>query len=108
MTALLAFVLAVGGLHGIVTRGPTMPVCKVGTQCSGPAAGTVLVFSRGGRVAARVRTGANGGYSVRLHVGLYAVRVSPPQRIGGLSPVQARVRAGASSRLDFAIDTGIR
>jgi hypothetical protein len=108
MTALLAFVLAVGGLHGVVTRGPIMPVCNVGTQCSGPAVGTVLVFSRAGRAAARVRTGVNGRYSVRLQAGLYTVRVSPQQHIGSLSPVQAHVRGGASSRLDFAIDTGIR
>lgn len=108
MAALLALVLTFGGFHGVVTRGPTTPVCRVDKPCSEPAVGTVLVFSHNGGVVARVRTGAGGRYSVRLRAGFYAVRVSPPQRIGGLKPTQVRVRAGVSSHLDFAIDTGIR
>jgi hypothetical protein len=106
--ALLALALAVSGLHGIVTRGPTMPVCKVGTECSAPAVGAVLLFLRDGRIAARVRAGAGGRYTVRLAPGSYAVRVSPQQKIGGLTPRQVRVRAGLNGRFDFQIDTGIR
>jgi hypothetical protein len=108
MAVLLAIVLTATGLHGIVTRGPTMPVCTVSTECTQPAVGAVLVFSRAGVVAARARAGAGGRYAVRLLPGLYTVRVSPPQRIGGLAPRQVRVRPGASGRVDFAIDTGIR
>jgi hypothetical protein len=108
MAALLALALALTGLHGVVTRGPTTPVCQVGKPCSEPAVGAVLVFSRGGRVAARVRAGAGGRYSVRLPAGVYAVRSSPPQTVGGLSPRQVRVPSGTSVRRDFAIDTGIR
>lgn len=107
MAVLIAFALALSGLHGVVTRGPTTPVCRVGTPCSEPAVGAVLVFSRGGRDAARVRTGAGGRYSVRLPLGSYAVRVSPLQRIGGLAPRTVRVRTGMN-RVDFQIDTGIR
>jgi hypothetical protein len=106
--ALLALVLAASGLHGVVTRGPTMPVCKVSTECTQPAVGAVLVFSRAGGVVARARAGAGGRYTVRLLPGLYTVQISPPQRIGGLAPRQVRVRTGASGRVDFAIDTGIR
>ncbi len=108
MAALLALALAVTGLHGIVTRGPTRPVCEVGVPCSAPATGSVLVFSRNGAVAARVRVAVGGRYNVRLQPGLYAVRLAPTPRIGGLKPVGARVRAGAPARLDFQIDTGIR
>jgi hypothetical protein len=108
MAALLALALVLTGIHGIVTRGPTTPVCQVGKPCSEPAVGTVLVFSRGGTVVARVRTGTGGRYTARLVPGFYAVRVSPPQRIGGLKPSQVRVRAGAPRRVDFQIDTGIR
>jgi hypothetical protein len=108
MAALVALAIALTGLHGVVTRGPTKPVCEVGTPCSAPAVGAVLLFSHNGRVAARVRTGAGGRYSVRLPVGLYAVQLSPPLKIGGLSPRQVRVRPGPSARLDFAVDTGIR
>src|SRR4051794_12313464 len=108
MAALLAMALALTGLHGVVTRGPTTPVCQVGKPCSEPAVGTVLVFSRGGRVAGRVRAGAGGRYTARLAPGLYAVRVSPPRHIGGLKPSQVRVTAGAPRRVDFQVDTGIR
>jgi hypothetical protein len=108
MAGLLALALALTGIHGIVTRGPTMPVCKVANFCTAPAAGTVLVFSRGGTIAGRARAGAGGRYTARLAPGLYAVRVSPPQRIGGLKPSQIRVRAGVPRRVDFQIDTGIR
>jgi hypothetical protein len=108
MTVLLGLLLAVTGVHGVVTRGPTTPVCQVGKPCSEPAVGAVLVFSRDGHVAARVRAGAGGLYAVRLGAGTYAVRVSPTQRIGGLTPGQVRVRAGFDGRVDFRIDTGIR
>jgi hypothetical protein len=108
MAMVLALLLASSGLHGVVTRGPTTPVCQVGTPCSAPAVGTVLVFSHTGRIAARVRTGGGGRYSVRLAAGFYAVHVSPTQKIGGLKPSQVHVRSGASTRLDFALDTGIR
>jgi hypothetical protein len=110
MAALLALVLALvaSGLHGVVTRGPTTPVCRVGKPCTAPAVGAVLVFSHGGTVAARARAGTGGRYTVRLRPGLYAVRVSPSQRIGGLTPRQVRVRSGVDGRVDFQIDTGIR
>lgn len=108
MAVLLSLAIALGGLHGIVTRGPITPVCQVGKPCSEPAVGAVLVFSRNGSVAARVRTRVGGRYSVSIPAGLYAVRLSPPQRIGGLKPAQVRVRAGVNGRLDFEIDTGIR
>ena len=109
MSALLAFALLVSGLHGVVTRGPTQPVCRIGTPCTKPAVGAVLLFSQGGRVAARVRAGAGGRYSVRLRPGLYAVRLSRVPRIGeGILPREVRVPSGAAARVDFSIDTGIR
>jgi len=108
MSALLALALLASGLHGIVTRGPTTPVCRVGKPCTEPAVGAVLVFSHAGTVAARARTGAGGRYAVALRPGFYAVRVSPPQRIGGLKPREVRVRSGVNGRVDFQIDTGIR
>jgi hypothetical protein len=109
MAFLLAVALLASGLHGVVTRGPTTPVCRVGKPCSEPAVGAVLVFSHDGRVAARVRAGTGGRYAVHLQPGFYAVQVAPSPKIGtGLRPRQVRVRAGIFGRLDFAIDTGIR
>jgi hypothetical protein len=109
MAVLLALAVTLGGLHGTVTRGPTKPVCSMSAPCSEPATGALLLFERGGRVAARVRVGAQGHYAVRLAAGTYAVRVSPQPRVGfGIRPATVRVVAGASRRADFEIDTGIR
>jgi hypothetical protein len=106
--AVLALVL-LSGLHGIVTRGPTAPVCKAGVACSAPAVGAVLVFSRAGRMVLRVRTGAGGRYSVHLTPGYYTVEISPEPRIGfGIRPAQVHVRRNVDAHLDFSIDTGIR
>ena len=77
--------------------------------CTAPAAGVVLSFSRGGRVVARVRSGAGGRYSVRLAPGLYAVTIAPLPKIGtGLQPRAVRVRRGFDALQSFTIDTGIR
>jgi len=104
--AFLAVTLAL--LHGIVMRGPTTPVCMTGKPCSEPAVGAVLAFSRSGRIAARVRVGQGGRYSVRLAAGTYSVRQAPSPKIGfGIRPDLVRVRS-FSTRADFFIDTGIR
>ena len=108
MNGLLALLVAVTGLHGVVMRGPTKPVCEVGTPCSEPAVGTTLAFSRAGRVVLRVKTGKGGRYAVHLAPGLYVVSVVPRQRIGGMKPTDVRVRRGVDARVNFAIDTGIR
>jgi len=109
MAVLLSLVVLVSGLHGVVTRGPITPVCKVGVRCSEPAVGAVLVFLRAGHAVARVRTGVGGRYSIRLAPGLYTVRLSPTPRIGfGVRPTVVRVARGSYRRLDFLIDTGIR
>jgi hypothetical protein len=103
--ALLAVTLVL--LHGVVTRGPTKPVCEMTTPCSEPAAHVKLVFHRPGADVV-VRTDARGRYSVRLRRGTYTVRISPVPRIGrGIEPATVVVRA-ATVRADFVIDTGIR
>lgn len=110
MTTLLAALAVLGGtLHGIVMRGPIAPVCRTGMPCNEPADGAVLLFSRGGRVAARIKVGATGRYTVRLAAGVYLVRQATAPRLGfGIRPDRVRVLGGASTRADFFIDTGIR
>jgi hypothetical protein len=95
------------GLHGIVTRGPTAPVCRKGVPCSGPARHVVVQFTRDGRVVGAARTDAKGRYRVVLASGGYAVRVA--RRFGvAIAPRRAVVPAATMRRLDLAIDTGIR
>ncbi|MHB8468261.1 MAG: hypothetical protein ACYDCH_00680 [Gaiellaceae bacterium] len=97
------------GLHGVVMRGPTRPVCTIGKPCSEPAVGATLVFSRNGRVVARAHVGAAGRYSLRLAPGYYAVSTAAPHQIGwGIRPHAVHVARRMFAHLDFSIDTGIR
>lgn len=97
------------GLHGVVMRGPIVPVCVAEQPCSAPAKNITLLFSRNGQVVARSKTDLAGRYHLRLRPGLYGVALTTTPRIGhGLEPDHARVRLGRYLRLDFSIDTGIR
>lgn len=96
------------GLRGLVTLYPATPVCIEDEPCSKPAADVMLQFRRGGRVAARVRTRADGSYRVMLAPGRYAV-VAPQYRRGtGVTPRTVLVRKGRVARIDLEIDTGIQ
>ena len=96
------------GLRGVVLRGPTTPVCRAGVPCTAPAAHTVLVFQRNGRVV-RTTTDAYGRYRIALPPGDWAISLATPLQIGrGIEPRHARVRGGAFRSVDLAIDTGIR
>jgi hypothetical protein len=106
--ALAGATVPASGLRGIVMRGPTTPVCRVGKPCEEPAVGVVLEFRRTGVVKARVKVGRAGAYTVRLRPGSYAVTISPRRVGSGLSPRVARVPKGRLARLDFFVDTGIR
>jgi hypothetical protein len=97
------------GLRGVVTRGPTTPVCIETEPCEEPAAGIILQFRRSGSLVAGVKTGPAGGYTVRLRPGTYAVRTALAPRVGmELTPRQVRVPRGRVARVDFSLDTGIR
>jgi hypothetical protein len=113
MGSLVMLAVLLSGLHGTVTKGPTMPVCRVGYPCSAPAQVT-LVFRRTGTGAYagrvyRTRSAANGAYRIVLLPGYYAV--STVERIGigrNIRPYAVHVRPAHIDKLDFTIDTGIR
>jgi hypothetical protein len=98
------------GLYGLVTRGPTTPVCSTDEPCSEPAARTKLRFLRAGTLIGSVVTDARGRYRLQLRRGVYTVRVGGVSTIAighGIDPPTVRVRAGWR-RQNFDIDTGIR
>jgi hypothetical protein len=98
-----------GGLRGVVTRGPIMPVCMVDQPCDEPAANVGLVFVQSGTVVARARTSETGRYRISLAPGRYAVRLPGTPALGRIvKPQTVRVLRGRYSRVDFSIDTGIR
>src|SRR4051812_26304752 len=77
-------------LRGIVMRGPTAPVCRTRQPCSRPAAKALVLLTRSGRPAIRVRTDAHGHYRASLAPGTY--RVTIPRREGvAISPRSAVV-----------------
>jgi hypothetical protein len=96
------------GLYGVVKKGPITPVCRVGVPCDAPVEVT-LVFSRGGREVARVRTSEKGRYRVGLEPGFYDVRSSVRVGIQKLPrPHAIHVRLGHWDRINLFFDTGIR
>ncbi|MDX6400006.1 MAG: hypothetical protein QOF27_612 [Gaiellaceae bacterium] len=98
------------GLYGLVTRGPTTPVCSNEMPCSEPAAHVRLRFLRGTTLVATTRTDLLGRYRVRLPRGIYKVNVAgaPTGGLGGrIAPAAVRVRA-VWRHQNFDIDTGIR
>jgi hypothetical protein len=99
--------LLLGTLHGTVMRGPTAPVCRVGTPCSAPAKHITLYFTRNGTMHS-TRTDSLGRYRLRLRAGVYSVKTD--QRPFGFrpQPSSVTVRAGIDRRMNFKIDTGIR
>src|SRR3954447_6032721 len=91
------------GLRGTVIRGPTAPVCRTGQSCSKPAAKALLLLTRSGRPALRIRTDAHGRYRASLEPGTY--RVAIPRREGvAIAPRSAIVTVGRTRRVDFRID----
>ena len=94
------------GFRGYVTRGPTMPVCRVGVPCTAPAKGVKLRFSRAGRLSGTATTNDRGWYRVVLPAGRYTVSVNAKGSAFG--PRSATAQKGRMIRCDFLIDTGIR
>jgi Carboxypeptidase regulatory-like domain len=102
-----AFALLTGTIHGQVMRTPTTPVCRAGTPCSAPAKHVTLYFTRSGSTRAAT-TDARGRYSIQLPAGIYAVKTNQTPFGRVPQPKTVRVRSGSSTKVDFAIDTGIR
>jgi hypothetical protein len=109
MGTLLAIVVAVSGLHGVVTKGPTTPVCRQGQTCTAPAQVTLVFRNQRSARTFRTRSDALGRYRIVLPAGYYDV--TTVERIGihrNIRPGAVHVRLGYDDRLNFSIDTGIR
>jgi hypothetical protein len=103
------------GIRGRVVAGPTCPVERIppDPKCAPRAvAARVRVYRLSTqRTVARVVTGADGRFQVRLRPGRYAVSARPAS--GGPLPrcpqdIRATVRAGRYTHVAVACDSGIR
>jgi hypothetical protein len=103
------------GLRGRVVAGPTCPVETVppDPNCAPrPVVARVRVFRRSDQhTVARVRTGPDGRFRVRLRPGRYLLTARPVA--GGPLPrcpqaVKATVHAGRYTVVTVACDSGIR
>jgi hypothetical protein len=101
---MLLLVTALVSLHGLVTIGPTTPVCRVDVPCSKPAGNVTLTFSRPGRVL-HALTDAHGRYRLSLPAGTWNVRASAGM---SMKPARIVVPAVPTAMRNFSIDTGIR
>lgn len=107
LVTLLAALTLTSGLQGVVTRGPTRPVCSASEPCTAPAARTGLIFIFGFR-RWTTTTDARGRYRIALPPGTYRVLLARPPAIGGIRPTRVLVPAGRFSTRNFTYDTGIR
>ena len=103
VAAFLAALLS--GLYGVVTRGPTTPVCRVDVPCTAPYGHSTLVFSRPG-ILRRVTTDAKGKYRVGLAPGRWSLRVQNAHF--GWTPTAVTVPKGRYGHVNVAVDTRIR
>jgi hypothetical protein len=105
VTAVAFLAALLNGLYGVVTRGPTTPVCQVGVPCSAPYGHSTLVFSRTG-ITQRVTTDAKGKYRIGLAPGRWSLRVKDAHF--GWRPTAVWVPKGRYAKLNVFVDTGIR
>ena len=93
-------------LSGVVTEGPTQPVCRTGAACTAPVANHTLdVEDARGNIVASTKTDGNGYYVVHIKPGDYVLVLVPKRGLGADPRVKV---GGGSNTFDVAVDTGIR
>jgi hypothetical protein len=99
------------GIAGTVTVGPQCPVVQAESPCPDtPFVGKVQISLLGKGVVEEQTVDAAGSYRVPLEAGTYTVQPVPLDVGGALNipPRTVVVRAGAFTRADITVDSGIR
>jgi hypothetical protein len=96
---------ATSGLRGVVTKGPTKPVCVAELPCSAPAKNLTVTFMRGSS-SRSVTTDAHGRYRIALAPGTWKIVIADARF--GYRPHSTIVPTGMLVVRNIAIDTGIR
>lgn len=94
-------------LTGVVTEGPTAPVCTTDKPCEKAVGNhTIEALDSSGNVAATSKTDENGQYTLRLRPGQYTLILVPEAGLGHANN-QIDIKAGTTVH-DIMVDTGIR
>lgn len=97
------------GIRGRVMIGPTCPVQRVGQPCVRPYRVKIAIRSQPtSRLAATVRSSANGRFTVALAPGRYLLVPQTGRPYPRSSPQAATVRPNRYTSVVISYDTGIR
>jgi len=99
------------GIRGLVTIGPTCPVVREGMQCDDqPYSAKLIVTRAGGAIVARVTSGADGRYEIKVPPGTYEIgpEAGDILRWPTAPPQPVTVRSGTFTIVDISFDSGIR
>lgn len=104
-----------GAVEGVVSVGPSMPVCPARGSCDVNMSGYSLTFTANcpglcPALSRAVPLAADGSYSTVLPTGTYTVSMDPCGWLGcsRVLPRTVSVAAGETAVLNVTIDTGIR
>lgn len=99
------------GIEGVVTLGPTTPVCRVGVPCSRPISAALSITDATGRVVLPITSGADGHFRADLPPGTYTLTPLPLQP-GAVYPravpLTVDVSPGTFTVANMMYDTGLR
>jgi len=105
VTAVAILAALLGGIYGVVTRGPITPVCRVDVPCTAPYGHATLVFSRP-NLTRQVVTDVHGKYRIALAPGRWSLRVKDAHF--GVKPTAVWVPTDRYAQRNVFVDTGIR
>jgi hypothetical protein len=97
------------GLRGSVFYGPTCPVQRIGESCVKPYDATLRIRRESTReIVTKVRSGADGRFTVRLRPGHYLIEPISGHPYPRAAPETVLVHAHRFTRVTITFDSGIR
>ena len=97
------------GIHGLVVYGPTSPVCRTSHPCARPYQATITIRREpSGKIAARVRSGADGKFTVRLSAGRFLLQPHNGRPFPRAASKTVTVHSHHFTNVTIQFDSGIR
>lgn len=99
---------ATATLVGVVTEGPTAPICRADVSCERAVSNhTIEALDASGHIAATGKTNDAGQYSLQLRPGHYSLVLVPQIGLSPASKYQVDIKAGVTT-YNMSVDTGLR